>query len=128
MSRLLILLLSIIILSESTGFNPLDIAKTGFLIEHAQYHFDKHGDSFWEFMSSHYGLNKEKHKDENNEHQRLPFQQTSICSCVMHIEEKKLEIASILIPPAMECNKFFFYKNLYASIATNDIFQPPKTT
>jgi len=126
MTRLIVLLLSIVILSESIGFNVLDIAKTGFLIEHAQYHSEKYGDSFWDFMSKHYGMNKANHDDETDEHNKLPFQQSNICTCIKDIEENTIELTTILTPPTVEKEKVSFYKNLYASIATNDIFQPPQ--
>src|SRR5699024_10096160 len=126
MTRVLVIFLSLILLSVSSGINFTDIAKTGFLLEHAQYHSEKYGDSFLDFLSKHYGMDKYNHKDDTDEHHKLPFQQSHLCSCIMDIKDVNFHLVELLPPPIKEHKKVFFYKNLYASIATNDIFQPPQ--
>lgn len=58
------------------GFN--DLIRLDELVEHAQFHQQEYGDSFFVFLSKHYGELKAQHEADHQEelpdHEQLPFQ------------------------------------------------------
>ena len=100
------------------------------LIEHARFHKQEYGDTFFVFLSKHYGELKaehsKNHQEEQKDHEQLPFQ------CQGHIV-----VANAFIPAqsdffsndleilnAIEFN--FHYFNFYSSLYERELLQPPK--
>lgn len=125
MARIIALFLSAIILFKSSGFNLMDLTKTGYLIEHAQYHAEKYGDSFWEFLVKHYGFG-EANDDDNQDHENLPFQHATICSCIMYTENNTLEIVTEKLFYLKDKKKIIIKDDFFYPLTIKDIFQPPR--
>ena len=101
------------------------------LIEHSVFHSDEFGDSFFVFLSKHYGELKLEHTDDyqkgNEEHENLPFQQhqcqtASAYNLVLNHIDLDLQKEFFI-----DNDKVTFYsQNLYSSYYIEGDFQPPK--
>jgi hypothetical protein len=116
---------------QSFNLGPSDILQLDELMEHAQFHKQEYGDSFFVFLSKHYGELKEEHtknhQEEQHEHEQLPFQchghNTSILAFFdIGLHESFDDNMGISI--STEAN--FHYLNLYASLNETELLQPPK--
>lgn len=125
MARIIALFLSIVILFKSSGFNLMDLTKTGYLIEHAQFHAEKYGDSFWDFLIKHYGFGEAGDVD-NHDHENLPFQHASLCSCIMFTENNSLEIITEKLYFQKKEKKKILKDDFFYPLTIKDIFQPPR--
>ncbi|SEP78975.1 hypothetical protein SAMN05421824_0321 [Hyunsoonleella jejuensis] len=130
MSRLIAIALSGFILIQSFHIGAEDILQIDELIEHAQFHKQEYGDSFFVFVSKHYGELKgehsKNHQEEQSDHEQLPFQ------CQGH----GITITAFL--PFYTSNSFndyegfksvesnFHYLNSYSSLHKEKLLQPPK--
>ncbi|HLS70040.1 MAG TPA: hypothetical protein VK027_00110 [Chitinophagaceae bacterium] len=125
MARFIALFLSIVILFKSSGFNLMDLTKTGYLIEHAQFHAEKYGDSFWDFLIKYYGFGEAGDVD-NHDHENLPFQHASVCSCIMFTENNSLEIITEKLYFQKKEKKKILKDDFFYPLTIKDIFQPPR--
>lgn len=66
-----------LILLQSLDIGLEDISKINVLLKHAQFHQEKYGDSFVDFLTEHYGSN-EHVSDQHKEHKDLPFKKDRI--------------------------------------------------
>ncbi|MCG2431079.1 hypothetical protein [Aequorivita xiaoshiensis] len=121
---------SFLIAFQSVGVGIQDILLIEKLVQHAEYHFENHGDDFFTFMQKHYGSlqaeHEEEQKEDKHEHEKLPFQHischhvlTDVLLVSLDFEIPKVEIN---IPQSHE----FHYQNLYSSLEKVSIFQPPQ--
>ncbi|NRD21925.1 hypothetical protein HNV10_01645 [Winogradskyella litoriviva] len=129
MGKLVAFSYSFLILIQSFNFNLEDFSKINTLIEHAQYHKEKYGDTFFEFLAEHYGDNKDDHENEHEEHKDLPFKDaqhmlshtnTSFISVDNHFDFQY----SIFV----EIPFNFHYEETFTSFENSSFFHPPKHT
>ena len=127
MSKILALTYSILILIQSFNINLEDFSKINALIDHAQFHKEMYGDSFFQFIAEHYGDAKDSHKSDHKEHEDLPFKDGHhMCT---HIN---LSFISPTISIIISNEEFieipfnFVYKESFTSFEKSSIFQPPK--
>ena len=128
MSKLVVIIYSFLILIQSFNINLEDISKFNSLLEHAKYHKDMYGDTFFEFLSEHYGNEMVSHEDKHSEHEDLPFKDHHHILC--HVS------ASFILTPQTtyivtlheftENPEIFLYKESFSSFEKPSIFQPPK--
>lgn len=121
-----ILLISLILIQTSSiGFD--DILKVKNLYEHARYHYETYGDSFFEFLAEHYGDEMASHQNEHKEHQKLPLKHMD--NCLQH--HVSFTFNDIQFNLNCDCiihiNSNYFYKELVSSFENSPVFQPPKT-
>jgi len=130
MNKLVIIGISLLILLQGANIHFKDLVELGQLMEHYQFHNEEYGDNFVVFVSKHYGELKadhsEKHQEEQQEHEKLPFQHQSQCaqSLVFVLGSNNLIYSHSEIPVATKRN--FHYQMSYSHIWGDDPFQPPK--
>ena len=121
--------LSLIILLQSLGFNFSDIAQIDEFIEHASFHSEEYGDNVFVFISKHYGELKkdheEKHQDEKDDHNQLPFQNQSPSTIIVFaLDINSLEFDTLEFPEFNSPN--FYYQDTFSTIHSGEILQPPR--
>lgn len=121
--------ISLLILVQSFNVHVNDIIELDELIEHAQFHAEEHGDNFFVFISKHYGELKaehsQKHQEEKEEHEQLPFQHQSQTTLFVFVLNKAPENALEIEFP-IDRNTNFFYQASYHSLAQEGLLQPPR--
>ncbi len=130
MAKLLSILLSGLILIQSSDIDFSDIAKMGELMEHAHFHTDKYGDNNFVFHSKHYGELKEQHNKEHQEekidHEKLPFQHQCNCTSVVAIVINSTH-SELNSPQTWESwAADFYYEAPTSSLHTEGPFHPPQ--
>lgn len=127
MTKLVSILFANLILFQSFQIGFDDMAKIDDLLEHASYHQDTYGDTFFEFLAEHYTENFSNHEDDHQEHDNLPFKHDSQ-NCHHTISIFTLSFNNFEIKPnqEIEYKAHFFYKDLYVFINKPSVFQPPK--
>ncbi|KGL61974.1 hypothetical protein PHEL85_1761 [Polaribacter sp. Hel1_85] len=99
------------------------------MLEHAQYHQDKYGDTFFEFLSEHYGEDQYLASNKHKEHEKLPFKHNSqTCSHLITDFTLNPIIFEIGNRPILEISSSFIYKESSSSFEKSSVFQPPKLT
>lgn len=107
-----------------------DVLKLDELWEHAQFHKQEYGDSFFVFLSKHYGKLKQEHsknhQEEQSDHEQLPFQCQGHCSIIIGFitfqSSNHLNTFETIHPA--ETN--FHYLNLYTSLNNKELLHPPR--
>ncbi|QHI36255.1 hypothetical protein IMCC3317_16140 [Kordia antarctica] len=130
MQKLFSILISLIVLLQSLGFDSVDIIQLDEFMEHAQFHSEQYGDNVLVFISKHYGELKaahdEEHQEEKEEHEQLPFQQVSNSGTSLVFTLQTTET----IESTVEFSEFnkanFYYKALSSSLHSEGLFQPPR--
>ena len=131
MSKLFSILLSSLILIQSIQIGSTDLLQFDELIEHAKFHKQEYGDSFFVFLSKHYGDLKEehskKHQEEQKDHEQLPFQfQTQITNTAFVIQDSDFDTEN---PESSETNDpNFHYTTSLSTLHKEGLLQPPKQT
>ncbi|MCX7546359.1 hypothetical protein OS188_00170 [Xanthomarina sp. F1114] len=126
MHKLVAITYSVLILVQSFNFGFEDLSKLSALMEHAEYHQETYGDSFFDFIVEHYGDDKFQHENEHEGHEDLPFKHHQSCAhttlsfTLPNVNFTLEQPAFIEIP----CN--FFYKESTSSFEKPAVFQPPK--
>ncbi|MGB3149942.1 MAG: hypothetical protein WBB27_04710 [Maribacter sp.] len=132
MLKLTSIVVSLLILVQSFNIHFSDIVELDELIEHAQFHAEEYGDNFFVFISKHYGeLKKEhnnKHKEEREEHEQLPFQHQSQTAALSAFVLNKTIIYPLEIAIFINQASHYFYLASYHSLAQEGLFQPPRLT
>lgn len=127
MIKIIAILLSNLVLLQSLHIDFKDINKVSVLLNHAQFHQQKYGDSFLEFLYEHYVDQEVAANQNHKEHQDLPFKQGvnhfNHLASVLEINTSQLEIK---VPNNSFLKKNFFYKESYSESVKPSIFQPPK--
>lgn len=127
MSKIFAILFSSLILVQSLNISFKDFLKLNVLIEHAKFHQEKYGDSFFEFLAEHYSESTIQHGNEHKEHEELPFKHQHDCthiafdftvSPLFNFDSNQQNFTQ------MPFN--FFYKESSSLFEKPFVFQPPK--
>ena len=127
MKRIISILLVGLLLIQSSNISMYDIMLVNNLFKHAEFHQKNYGDNFLEFLSEHYGEKKQAHKDENQEHPKIPFsdqQNYSDTVITIHITS----IYRINGQTSNSTSPNYIYKELVSNFEKSTIFQPPRLT
>jgi len=127
MTKFITILLSNLILLQSLNIDVASFSKLNVLLEHAQFHQEKYGDSFFEFLSEHYGNQNLLAKKEHKEHKDLPFKQNTH-NCTHHITDFSFNTTFFEIKNNvfLESKPNYSYKESLSFFEKPSIFQPPK--
>ncbi|MDO6595569.1 hypothetical protein Q4512_01510 [Oceanihabitans sp. 2_MG-2023] len=127
MSKVLAITYSFLILIQSFNINLEDISKVKALLDHAQFHKEVYGDTFFEFLTEHYGEVKDDHKNDHKEHKDLPFKDSHhMCT---HINTSFINIHNTFdlnYHEFIEIPFNFHYTETITDSEKPSIFQPPK--
>jgi len=127
MSKILAFTYSILILLQSFNINLEDFSKINALLNHAEFHKEMYGDTFFEFIVEHYGDAKDNHKNDHKEHDDLPFKDSHhICT---HINTSFISITNnydFTYTEFIEIPFNFHYNEALTDSEKPSIFQPPK--
>jgi len=127
MSKVIAITYSFLILFQSFNINLEDFSKFNALLEHAEFHKEMYGDTFFQFLAEHYGDAKEMHENDHKEHKDLPFKDskhlcthinTSFIGIVNQFEFNNLEFIEIPFN--------FHYNETITDSEKTSVFQPPK--
>lgn len=130
MTKFISIVVSSLILFQSFNIHINDLVELDELIEHAQFHAEEYGDSFWVFLSKHYGELKaehnQKHKEEQKDHEELPFQNHcySLSLSAFVINDPALHTSHVEIIGLDSKN--FHYADSYSPLLGDGLFQPPR--
>ena len=127
MQKVFAITFSLLVLFQSANISSDDVSKISTLFEHAQYHQETYGDSFFEFLAEHYGEAIDIHENDHEEHDDLPFKhhhQTCAHSTIAFTFET-LEF-NFNYQSFVEIPLNFFYKESISSFEKLSVFQPPK--
>ena len=129
MSKLVVIFYSFLILIQSFNINIEDISKFDALLKHAKYHQDMYGDSFFEFLSEHYGEQMASHQNKHDEHEDLPFKDSH--HMFSHINSSftlfELITHTFYSPSSIEVFLNFYYTEPISLFEKTSVFQPPKS-
>lgn len=128
--RLVSFIVCTVFLIQSLGIGVADILSANELIEHAKFHNQEHGDNLLVFISKHYGELKSEHhtehKEEKDDHEKLPFQEQSFVSSGITIfldtsmeDTKSLEICTWIEHRTI-------YQAPSSSLHVEGPFEPPR--
>ncbi|MEH6536018.1 MAG: hypothetical protein V7719_06470 [Psychroserpens sp.] len=125
------IVLSFIILVQSSGLSMNDIIQMDEFIEHAQFHNQQYGDNILVFVSKHYGALKIdhdiEHKEESSDHEKLPFQYNIHMSSTVMLLLISPHSIELKAPDFFEIESSnFYYKALSSSQYSRELFQPPR--
>lgn len=129
MRTIFTVILSSIILFKSVGFTVGDIFQLDDFIEHAQYHNTQYGDTFFEFVSKHYGelksTHEKEHQEEREDHEKLPCQQTvQVASTIFFIQSSEIKLNTIEYIELRDVQ--FHYTSSTSSLHSQKFLQPPR--
>jgi hypothetical protein len=127
MTKLFAILFSILILVQSSNIGFEDISKLNVLLEHAQYHQETYGDSFFEFLTEHYGEDMLQHQNDHEEHEELPFKHKQDCTHIVFDFTANAQFCLHNTNPILiRIPLNFFYKESSSLFEKPSVFQPPK--
>lgn len=127
MNKILALTYSFLILIQSFNINLDDISKINALIDHAQFHKEMYGDSFFDFLAEHYGEARDDHESDHKEHKDLPFKDNHHMCTHINLSFISPNISfKISNEDFIEIPFNFFYKESFTSFEKPSVFQPPK--
>lgn len=127
MMKIIAIFLSNLVLLQSLYVDIKDINKINILFEHAQFHQEKYGDSFFEFLYEHYIDQEISESQKHQEHENLPFKEGA--HHFNHLDsvlELNLGLFGLVLPNKIMSKTTFFYKESYTTFEKPSIFQPPK--
>lgn len=125
MRRIISILLISLILVQTSNANTGDILQVKNLYQHAKFHQEAYGDSFFDFLSEHYGNQMQQHQDEHQDHKNLPLkhQHNSIDISVTVVPTSNCTIED---QPFIEIPLIFFYSESTSIFERKVLFQPPQ--
>jgi len=127
MIKVFSILFSSLILLQSLNISFEDLSKLNVLLEHAKFHQEKYGDSFFEFLVEHYGDDEYHANNNHKEHEDLPFKQNSQTVTHLNIAFTLDNVAFVIKnQPVLESSNIFFYRESHSVFEKYSIFQPPK--
>ncbi|NAY91443.1 hypothetical protein GTQ34_05900 [Muricauda sp. JGD-17] len=130
MNKFLAIGTALLILLQSINIHFNDLVELDELVEHYQYHNEEYGDNFLVFLSKHYGKQKadhsQKHQEEQEDHEKLPFQHQTQCSQLLVFVVNAKPILESRSEMPMTTSGNFHYQKSYSSIWSDSPFQPPK--
>lgn len=127
MSKIVSIAFSFLILFQSFNISFEDFSRFSVLLDHAEYHQEQYGDSFFEFLAEHYGDANFHPSSEHKEHDELPFkghQQPCVHTAVVFT----ITLQDYILPykPFVEIPFNFFYQDSISLFEKSSVFQPPK--
>lgn len=127
MSKFFAILYSSLIIIQSFNISFEDISKLNVLLEHATYHQEAYGDSFFDFLTEHYGENSIEHSNDHEEHDDLPFKDKhQTCAHVNAPFTLQTLTFNLEHPSFIEIPFNFFYTDSVSLFEKPNVFQPPK--
>lgn len=127
MSKLVVIIYSLLILAQSFHINIEDISKFNAFLKHCKYHKDVYGDTFLDFLSEHYGNQMMSHESKHSDHKDLPFKDDHILCHTNPPFIFSSQLISIANPPEfIENSDVFSYKDSFSSFEKPYVFQPPR--
>lgn len=125
--KFIAILLTNLILLQSLNIDLESFSKLNVLLEHAQYHQEKYGDSFFEFLSEHYGNTDLLAKKNHKEHKDLPFKHSSH-NCTHHLTDFSFHTPLFQLKSniVLESKPNYTYKDSHSFFEKPTVFQPPK--
>lgn len=127
MQKGIAILFSLLILFQSLNISMEDFSKFHVLLEHAQYHQETYGDSFFEFVIEHYADLEDQDTIEHEEHEDLPFKHgQQSCSHLNSVFVLSHFSFTIQQNEYNEVPLNFFYSESHSLFEKSSIFQPPK--
>ena len=127
MMKVFSFLLSSLILVQSFNISFEDVSKLNVLLEHARYHQESYGDSFFEFISDHY-LEEDNHSNnQHKEHEDLPFKHKNQTLNTLNFTitfNTFLNVEKSTTLKSSQTN--FYYKESSSVFEKQSVFQPPK--
>ena len=129
MQKLIAISFSFLILIQSINISFEDMSKINVLLEHAEFHQQTYGDSFFEFLAEHYGETKFAHGTNHEEHEDLPFKHHHQ-SCAHTSVAFTFETLSFNLnyDTFIEIPINFFYKESISLFEKPSVFQPPQSS
>lgn len=123
--------LSILVFFQSVGIGMSDFFMLNDLVEHAQFHSKEYGDDYFTFFEKHYGALKaehlKSHKDENSQHEKLPFQHNNCNHLITEVVVLGYDFSLKKSVISYTTKPHFYYQDLYFFLERTSIFQPPQT-
>ncbi|MDB4293691.1 hypothetical protein N9954_09825 [Maribacter sp.] len=130
MLKVISFVFSFIILIQSFNIHFNDIVELDELIEHAQFHSAEYGDNFLVFLSKHYGELKaehsQKHQEEQEEHERLPFQHQCQTALLSAFVLNKAIVYPLEVDMVVALDSNYHYQASYHSLVQEGLLQPPR--
>ena len=127
MTKALAITYSFLILFQSFNINLEDFSKFNVLLDHAEFHKEMYGDTFFQFLAEHYGDAKETHGNDHKDHEDLPFKDSHhMCT---HINSSFINIANnfeFTYQEFIEIPFNFHYNETITDSEKTAVFQPPK--
>lgn len=130
MTKLISISLSMLFLLQSVNIHFEDVLQLKELMEHANMHKERYGDSFAVFISKHYGELKESHKkqhqEEEKDHKHAPIHHD--CASQMQVDLLIETLSFSIKTPKLTTRNTskFYYQNLFSTFEKQQVFQPPK--
>ncbi|SDR66426.1 hypothetical protein SAMN05216503_0160 [Polaribacter sp. KT25b] len=116
------------ILLQSLNIDAESFSKINVLLKHAQFHQEKYGDTFFDFLSEHYFEDQYQANNNHKEHEKLPFKHDSqTCSHLNTHFTLNPIIFEIENDDVLEAISYFIYKESSSSFEKHAVFQPPKS-
>lgn len=127
MGKLFSITFSFLILFQSFNLSFEDASRFNILLEHAQYHQEQYGDSFFEFLAEHYGDSNYHPKADHSDHEKLPFKDHhKACVHANVVFTLNTIDYPLFYEPFLEIPFNFFYKDSVSLFEKPAVFQPPK--
>ncbi len=127
MYKIISIILTFLILSQTSEVSIVDVLKVKNLYEHAKFHQENYGDTILDFLAEHYGDGDMDHKNDHQDHDNLPFKHTSqTCSHNILLFTIDLIHQELEINTSLDMSVNFFYKESTSDFEKNSIFQPPR--
>lgn len=129
MSKVFAILFSTLIFAQSSNISFEDFSKLNVLLEHAKFHQETYGDSFFEFLAEHYGESTIQHGNDHEEHEELPFKHQNDCTHIAY----DFTVNQVFNFDSNKQNFIqfpfnFFYEESSSIFEKPSVFQPPKLT
>jgi len=130
MSKLFSITISLLILFQSLNIHFDDVLKFREVIEHAELHMEKYDDTFFVYVSKHFGdlkeLHKHQHQEEEKEHNHPPIQH-DCSSQTQNVFVSDALSFSIENPKQItKASTNFYYQDKFSTFEKQRVFQPPR--
>lgn len=127
MTKLVAIFYAVLILFQSLNISYEDASKWSTLIDHASYHQEIYGDTFFDFLSEHYGEAAVLHESEHTDHENLPFKHDHQ-SCAHFNTSFTIQAFDFIANTKsfFEIRLNFFYAESTSLFEKPSVFQPPK--
>ena len=123
MQKLFAIVFSFLVLFQSLNMSLEDVSKMDVLLEHAEYHQDTYGDSFFEFLVEHYSAVEDN--SDHREHENLPFKHQTCGHTSVAFTFETITF-DFTYDPFIEIPFNFFYKESVSLFEKSSVFQPPR--